>query len=440
MGDYAPYVYVTEDYGQTWTLRTEGLPADDFCRVVREDPSQLGLLYLGLEQGLYVSFDDGENWQSMQGNLPISPVYDLVAKHGDLVIATHGRSFWILDDLSQIHQFNEQTANGKDMLFRPKDALRVPPPIFADLYATENAKSYHVTLGQNATFVQTKDETGFTYRRMLDAGSDPQRGVVMRYFLSDKPKEPLTLTILDKAGEEVGRYTSQIPEKEEDRLGVYLRAEAGMNVFVWPMTLPFGEKMKGSEAHDPVPGPLALPGEYKVQLAIDGRTFEQSFRLITDPNVSMAKEDFQAQFDFLKRIQEKINQMTLAVNQLRSLRNQVEGWIERTASLESHAKIKAAAQKVLDGIAAVERELVQIEYLTEWDSLNFPPKLIEKMGMLPSVVGGTDTPPTRQSYEVFDKLSTEADQQLSSLGHLLENELEDLNGLLTAADVSIVMP
>ena len=440
MGDYAPYVYVTEDYGRSWMLKTDGLPADDFCRVIREDPVRAGLLYLGMEQGLHVSFDDGAGWQPMQGNLPVSPVYDLVAKHGDLILATHGRSFWILDDLAQVHQLDAETTNGENRLFRPADAVRTPLPIFADLFASDAGKSYHVTLGQNATFIQTKRETGHVSRRMLDAGSDPQRGVVMRYFLAEKPEGAVTLAILDKNGKEVSRHTSDLPEKKEDRKGVYLTAEPGMNVFAWPMTCPPGQKMEGSEAHQPPPGPLALPGAYSARLAVDDQVFEQPFHLHPHPRVAMSQAEFQAQFDFLLRIQEKINELTRAVNRVRSLRAQVEGWIKRTAEMEAHAEIKKAGGKVLDGLAAIERELVQVEFLSEWDSLNYPPKLIEKLGMLPSVAGGSDHPPTRQAYEVFEKLSSEADEHLGSLGHLMENELEDLNGLLSAQEVPPVMP
>jgi len=440
MGDYAPYMYVTTDYGQTWELRTNGLPKDDFCRVVREDPDRQGLLYLGMEQGLYVSFDDGLNWQSMQGNLPISPVYDLVARHGDLVVATHGRSFWILDDLSQLHQLDADTASGQTHLFRPADALRRPLPIFADLFASDVGKSYHVTMGQNATFYQTKTETGHTIRRILDAGQDPMRGVVVRYFMGAEPEQPLKLSILDGDGKVVSTHTSAIPEKAEDRFGLYLTAETGMNTFVWPMTYPPGEKMVETDFHKPSPGPLAMPGAYTVRLTVDGETFEQSFRLKTDPRVTMTPEEFEAQLNFLLRIQGKISEITRAVNQIRSLRGQVEGWIKRTKKQDAHEQIAAAGKQVLDRLKTIESELVQVEFLSSGDRLNFPDRLIEKMGMLPSVVGGSDTPPTQQSYEVFDKLSAEADAQLIDLGSVLENELETLNTLLQEQGVSIITP
>ena len=184
MGDYGPYVYKTADYGQSWQMIVNGLPEDDFCRVVREDPQRPGTLYVGMETGLYVSFDDGQNWQSLQANLPITPIYDLVVKHGDLIVATHGRSFWILDDLSQIHQMADGIAERQ--LFRPCDTVRTPPHLFAFALGDEGGKNYHVNvLGQNATYYLKMYETGHSEKIVIDAGTDFPRELPIRYFLDE---------------------------------------------------------------------------------------------------------------------------------------------------------------------------------------------------------------------------------------------------------------
>ena len=440
MGDYAPYVLKSTDYGASWQLIVSGLPKDDFCRVIRSDPAQVGLLYLGMEQGLFVSFDDGAEWQPMQGNLPISPVYDLVARHGDLIVATHGRSFWVLDNVNQVYQMATEPTSSFH-LYQPRPTVRTPLPIFADLFSTDAGKSYHVSLGQNATFYQTKSETGHQVRRLLDAGTDPTRGVSVQYFLEAIPAEPILIEILNGAKEPVAQYSSAIPAKEKDRSGLYLPAQEGVNLFVWPMTHAVGKtKMVGSEFHKPPPGPLAAPGHYTVRLRVGGQHQDRDLELLADPRVIMSAAEFVEQEGLLLEIQAKITEMTQAVNQIRSLKGQITGWIERTASHGSAEKIKSLGELALKQLSVIESELVQVEFLSDGDSLNFPDKLIEKMGMLPSVVGGADRPVTVQAQEVFSKLSGEADQQLAALGQTLEADVESMSDLLQAEGFSILSP
>ena len=174
-GDYAPYVYKTSDLGQGWTLITDGIPEREYCRVVREDPAREGTLYVGTEMGLHVSVDDGANWQPLQSNLPVTPVYDLVLKHGDMIVATHGRSFWILDNVAQIHQAADLSDTAVPALMKPADTIRAPEHLFAGFWGRPGGKNYHVTIGQNATFYVDEHDTGHKTKRLLDAGDDLQR-------------------------------------------------------------------------------------------------------------------------------------------------------------------------------------------------------------------------------------------------------------------------
>jgi hypothetical protein len=440
MGDYIPYVMKTDDYGATWTLITAGLPPRDFCRVIRVDPDQEGMLYLGMEQGLFVSFDDGGTWQSLQGSLPISPVYDLAARHGDLVVATHGRSFWVLDDRTQIQQLNEAPTD-QVQLFAPADTIRAPLPIFADLFSSPGGKSYHVSLGQNATFYETKNDHGRTSRKILDAGTDPARGVAIRYYLPEQPTGEVRLSIRKATGQSVNEFTSQIPAEEKDRDGLYVPNDPGMNLFQWPMTYRSGIKMTGAtEMNKPAPGPLAAPGAYVVELTVGDQTLEQEFSLLADPRVDMTDQEFLAQEASMLDIQAKIVEATQAVNQIRSLKGQISGWIERTADHGAAAELSETGQGALSALKLIEQELVQVDFLSSGDSLNFPDQLIEKLGMLPSVVGGSDRPPTSQSGEVFTKLSGEVDVQLAALGHHLEHEIDAFSGLLEKHGMSMIMP
>jgi photosystem II stability/assembly factor-like uncharacterized protein len=438
MGDYSPYVYKTDDLGTTWTKISDGIPENEFCRVVREDPSREGLLYVGTETGLHVSFDDGSSWQSLQANLPVCPVYDFVIKDTDLVIATHGRSFWILDDLTPLHQLQDDQPTADAHLFRPRDAVRTPPHLFADFWGSPGGKSYHVTLGQNATFYLDEPDTGHKEKRVIDAGEDLERGVRVTYFLEDVPDSEVTLTILDDAGHEIETFSSDIPEKKEDRDGLYITAEAGMNSFQWPMRHARGTKMVDTDFHERPQGPIAKPGSYRVQLTVGDWSMTQSFSLVKDPRVTTSDADLIEQFDLLMGIRDKLSEIVNGVNSIRALKKQLASWTERLADRDEADDIVAGAESLTEKLDAVEAELVQAEFTSPGDSLNYREMLFEKLTALPAVVGSADTRPTKQSYEVYEKLAGQADDQLSVLESLHDNELSDLNEQLAALGVSIV--
>ena len=368
MGDYAPYVYRTDDFGTTWTAITNGLPEDDFCRVIREDPNRQGLLYLGTELGLYASFDDGVEWQSLQSNLPVCPVYDLIVKDTDMIVATHGRSFWILDDLTQLHQMTDSVAGSKAHLFTPRDTVRTPPDLFADFWGAKGGKNYHVSIGQNATFYLEEQETGHLVKHILDAGTDLERGVRITYWFKEAPEDEATLTILDGDGNEVDSFSSVIPEEKKDREGLYITADAGMNSFQWPMRHASGPKMVDTEFHGAPKGPLAVPGTYRAVLAVGGETMTEEFTLLVDPRVDNEPAAFAAQFDLLKQIQDKLTEVVEAVNRIRGMKKRLEDWQSRltgdNADGDDDSGVVAALETALEELTAVEDALVQSEFTT----------------------------------------------------------------------------
>ncbi|RMF84965.1 MAG: glycosyl hydrolase, partial [Nitrospinota bacterium] len=230
LDDFRPYLYKTNDYGKTWTRITSGIPAHDFTRVIREDPARRGLLYAGTETGVYISFDDGASWQSLQRNLPVVPIYDLVVKDNDLIAATHGRSFWILDDLTPLHQLNEQVTRSPLHLFSPRPAYRFPPPIGSGRPGGPG-KNYRLASGVPATFYERKTPEGETVRDLLDAGQNPPDGVIITYYLREEPEGEVTLTFRDAQGEIIKRFSSQA-DTQEDSHGPQeprVPARAGMN-------------------------------------------------------------------------------------------------------------------------------------------------------------------------------------------------------------------
>ena len=438
-GDYAPYVYKTADLGTTWTRIDAGLPQHEFCRVIREDPNRQGLLYVGTELGVHMSFDDGASWQSLQCNLPVSPVYDLVVKDTDLVVATHGRSFWILDDLTPLHQMcDELLASGK-FLLKPRDAVRTPPHISASWSGTPGGKNYHVTSGQNAAFYIDELETGHVRKRVIDGGDDLERGVRIMYFLDEAPEGEATLTISDADGNMVERFSSWIPEEKKDRRGLYITAAAGMNTFQWPMTYPEGAKMEDTEFHKPPGGPLAKPGTYTATLKVGDWSSSQSFELLKDPRISTSDADLAEQFGLMIQIRDKLSEIVEGVNTIRSLKKQLLDWAKRLSHSEVAASEAITSTKAItDELEAVEHELVQVEFTSDGDTLNYREKLFEKLSALPAVVSSADTRPTEQSYKVYEKLAGQADAQLAALATLVDGDLAKLNSQITGLGVSII--
>ncbi|MEL7158305.1 MAG: hypothetical protein AAFN30_17135 [Actinomycetota bacterium] len=442
MGDYAPYVFKTTDYGDTWTPIVTGLPEGEFCRVVREDPNRQGLLYVGTELGLHVSFNDGAHWQPLQSNLPVTPVYDLLVKDTDLVVATHGRSFWILDDLTQLHQVAELSAGDtpdEPALLAPRDAVRTPPDLFADFWGSPGGKNYHVTIGQNATFYLDESDTGHQTKRVIDAGTDLERGVRVNYWLPEVPEQPITLMVADADGNPIDTFTSDRPDDPEDREGVYLTADAGMNSFQWSMRHPEGPKMVDTDFHKPPKGPLAVPGRYQVTLAVGDWSATQPFQLLADPRVTTTAADFGQQFELLSAIQDKLSEVVVAVNRIRALQHRLDDWQDRLdTDDEQQAAASEAAQAVLDRIEAIEGELVQSEFTSAGDTLNYREMLFEKLAALAPVVGSADAAPTKQSFQVYEKLAAQIDDQLGALDEVIEGDLADVNRRLAELDLHIV--
>jgi photosystem II stability/assembly factor-like uncharacterized protein len=438
MGDYRPYVYKTADLGATWTRIDAGLPQHEFCRVIREDPSRAGLLYVGTELGIHVSFDDGANWQSLQCNLPVTPIYDFVVKDTDLVVATHGRSFWILDDLTPLHQMHDDLLAAGRFLLKPRDTVRTPPHIAAAWGGTPGGKNYHVTSGQNATFYVDELETGHVRKRVIDAGEDLERGVRFMYFLDEAAVGEASLTIRDGDGIEIETFSSAIPADKKDRHGLYITAAAGMNTFQWPMAHPQGVKMVDSDFHKRPSGPLAKPGTYSATLTVGDWSMTQSFELLKDPRITTSDAHFAEQFDLLIDIRDKLSEIVTGVNTIRSLKRQLLEWATRLDADQSAAGVIAAAKAVVEQLAAIENQLVQVEFTSDGDTLNYREMLFEKLSDLPPVVASADTRPTTQSYAVYRKLGGQADEQLAALTALIEGDLARLNSQLGELGVSIV--
>ncbi len=422
--DNRPYLYKTSDSGKTWKKIVKGLPDNSFTRVIREDPARKGLLYTGTETGLYVSFDDGENWQSLQLNLPVVPITDLVIqkRDKDLVVATQGRSFWILDDLSVLHQMKDEIAKADAHLFKPEDAYRT---VGGGGFANPNA-----TAGQN-----------------------PPAGVVVYYHLKDKPKDEVTLEFLDSTGKSIKKFSSKAPAQESAPTPAAgegggpgsgggtprVATEAGLNRFVWDTRYADAARFPGLIMWaGSVTGPRAVPGSYQVKLTVGGKTLIEAFELKKDPRLATTQEDFAKQFDLLWKIRNKLDETHNAILKIRDVRQQIEAVSKRIAS-QANAKAVVDSGKALNAkLTAIEEALYQTKNQSNQDPLNYPIRLNNKLAALSGSVGGSDNPPTDQALQVYADLSGRIDAELKKLEDVLKAEAPAFNKAVRELEVPAI--
>ena len=449
LDDYSPYLYKTGDYGRTWREITGGIGPEDFTRVIREDPVRPGLLYAGTEFGLYVSFDDGEAWQKLQLNLPVAPLYDLAVKGDELVACTHGRSFWILDDVTPLRQANERIAESPAHLFRPKDTHQdVEPAIFAPLPPITGAKNYQVDAHGGTAFYVRHRADGSQYRSHVDAGDNPPRGVSVFYYLHEEPEGEVTLTFADSGGREIASFTSaeEPSDDRHSRPGAGTRQHVpvaqGMNRFVWDMRYP-GPKTLANDASLNVfyandQGPEAPPGTYQVGLAAGGQVYDQSFDILKDPRVSASQDELDDRFNTLVQIRDKLTDTNDAILRVRSIYRQMEEWQKR-AEGRSDA-VADAAQALRGKLSAVETELIQTRIKTRADFMNYPSQLNAKLRAVGSVVTSATGAPTEQSVDAFGEFSGRVDTHLERLQEVIDKDLEEFGDLLSELDLPLIVP
>jgi photosystem II stability/assembly factor-like uncharacterized protein len=457
--DLRPFLFRTNDYGATWTTITAGIPADEFTRVIREDPNRRGLLYCGTERGIYVSFDDGASWQWLDSNLPITPIWDLVVKGTDLVVGTHGRSFWILDDITPLHHLQADIVDATAHLFRPRDTVRYR------LYGRAQGKSttntnYKMTGPVTVAFRRVETPSGAFQEKFLDAGQNPPDGVIIRYWLRDKA-DSVRVSILDAQGNEVRAYTSKpdkkptsdtdtaaegevqqvtgeeevSSEEEAEEQAPWAPNEAGTNNLTWDYRYEKPVKIQGKsrgsreEALESVGGPRAVPGEYRVRLTVGDQTLEEAFRLLPDPRLPVSATELEAQFKLKLAIRDRSSETNTAINQIRRIRQQVEEWEKRAGD---RAQIKDAARSLKDQLRSIEAELINIDFEKPRPG---PNRIKEKLDALSSMIDESDDAPTRGAQEVYDLLRTQLETQLARLRELIDGPIQSFNQLLRSLEV-----
>ena len=394
--DRQPYVFKTHDYGKTWTKIINGIEEGHFARAVREDPIREGLLFLATEHGVYFSMNDGKLWQSLQLKLPDTPIRDLVVKDNDVVIGSHGRGFWILDDIQPLRQYKKEMQNQSAVLFKPTDAIRGI---------------------QNAT---------------------------IQYYLKE-PQDSITFEVLDANDKLINTFTGSKPKYEVDpdipwwkKGGSSKPTTAkGINTFTWDLRYPGATEFEGMIIWSARPqrGPKAPLGKYKVRMKTKDYEKTYSFEVQMNPNLKgITKEDLDEQFDLANKIMQKTSLANETVIRIREMKTQIGRAKEKISSTDFKKTIKPFLEK----LSRVEEALYQVKNQSNQDPLNFPIKLNNRLASLRRSMENGEAKPTNGAYMVFEELSKELEIQLNQLSETLNKQLPKVNLVLKASGSEVL--
>jgi len=419
--DLHPYIYKTADYGKTWTKLTQGIPDTTFVRTVRQDPKRRELLYAGTEQGVFLSFNDGANWRPLQLNLPTTPVHDLVVKENDLVVATHGRAFWILDDVTPLRQYSDDIAQKEAFLYTPSTAYRI------------------------------QAGAGGEYHPSKRTGQNPPAGAVIYYFLKDAPKaeSEARIEILDASGKVVRKYSSaeynsldEPLDPDDKKPEKQIKPETGLNRFVWDLRYEEAHRVPGYylwEYGSGARGPVAVPGHYQVRLTVAGQSQTAGFDLKLDPRVNVSQADLEEQFNVLLEARDELSRVYDTVNQIQDVRSQLAGLKRRLPENASAKTISSAADDLEKKLVAVREDLINLTISANEDSLAYPPQIDAKLAYLAMDVGTADSAPTEAEQQLFEKLRRQGGELISRWEDLQRRDLAAFQKLTAEGSLSTVV-
>jgi len=413
--DFAPYIFKTDNYGDSWSLLTDGrngIPANHAVRAVREDRVRQGLLYAGTEFGMYVSFNDGRNWQSLQLNLPVTPITGMEQMHDDIIVSTQGRSFWVLDDVTPLRQITDAVADAAVHLFEPRPAYRVNSG------------------GSNG-----------------DIDPEPLPGkALIHYYLSDSPEETITLEVLDVNGEVVRSFSSDSATADENN-ETPISADAGMNRATWDLMYPGLDPVEGTVLWGFGGGVKAPPGTYQVRLTANGEVQTQSFEVLKDPRLEqVTQRDFEEQFRLAIAIRDTLNQVYDAIRQTKLARTQVAAAMERVGELGLVEEFGGVADTITTDLSEVEQTLMQTKNQSGQDPIRFAPMLDNQYVALYEYVtgvdgyryGGAEGRPTQGAVDLFADLNLRWIVLRDQLQVIFNSDINEFNAMLQHAGVPAV--
>ncbi len=405
-GDYTPYVYKTVDYGQTWSLITKGIPSEEFVRVVRADPKRPGLLYAGTEKGMWISFDNGNSWQQFQLNLPKVPVHDLAIKDDNLIVATHGRGFWMIDDLTVFHQLSQAMASKPLVLFKPMPSFRMP--------------------------------TGMGWGepdRKLQGENHPGGVMIHFYVKSWQEGDEVILEVMEEDGDIIQTYSSLSKDKSKQ-----LPVKQGGARFVWDMRYPGYQTFPGMVYYgSPNRGPMAVPGNYKVRLSHKGISEETTFTIVKDPRVNTSQADYQAQFDFLMKVRDKVSEANKGVSTIRKIKEDLLFPNNKIGMNPEYQAVQEAIKAFDTALDVHENQLHQTKNKSVQDPLNYGIKINNRLAHLMVEEAMGDFAPTEQAEQVRQMLSKQVDDSLQALQSTLLQHANKINVLAKEKGLTLIM-
>src|SRR5438876_8560374 len=416
LDDFKPYIFKTTDLGKNWSAITNGIPDGAYVHAVREDPKRKGLLYAGTELGVFISFDDGAHWQPFQMNLPVTPIHDLVVKDDDLVVATHGRSFWVMDDLTPLRQFNTQSATAGVILYQPQTAFRLHYPEEFD--------------------------------KRQPVGDNPPSGAIIDYYFKTVPKEEVSLDIIGASGKVVRHLSSKEKKEGEqppewpDRIERVktIPANEGMNRFAWDLRYDDPIQIPGAFYSSTGPkGPLALPGDYQVKLTVGEKLQTAPLRLVIDPRTKGDETGLQKQFTLATQVNDRISQLHQAVNEIRDLRTQIQTLHKRFGDDQRLKPALAAADDLDRKMSQIEQKLIQVNMKGSEANLAFPNMLNERFDTFSHTIEAGDTEATKSQLDVFQTLNAKLEDQLKKWAQLKNEDVPKVSGLIKQANLPALL-
>ena len=405
LDDFTPYIYKTEDYGKSWKLITTGIDKMHFSRALRADQKRPGLLYAGTEYGMYISFDDGVNWKPFQQNLPVVPITDLAIKENDLIVATQGRAFWIIDDLSVVQQMDNSITSNNLYVFDPGPAYRMQANTFAQNFGTQR-----------------------------NVGANPASGVVFNFYAKNvEDSTKAFITIMDKDHKLVKTFFTDAKEANAK-----IEVSKGMNQFVWNLLYPESERIDSMILWNGVPaGVVAAPGNYYARFKVGQDSLEVPFILKADPNYKTTQPEYEEQFAFLKTVQDKFNETQKAIKDIHALRKQINSFMS-LQDKDAPKEIKIMADSINKQLTSIEETLYQTKAKSTQDVLNYPIRLNDKLSGLFDVANSGNISPSKQSREVYADIAGQIDTQLNKLKSLKEKEVAAFNELIRQKALPVI--
>lgn len=407
LDDYTPYLFKTTDYGKTWTKITTGINNMHFTRAVRADRKVQGLLYAGTEFGMYISNNDGASWNPFQLNLPVVPITDIALKDNDLIVATQGRSFWVLDDLTIVQQKNAAILEKSLHVFPVNDA-----------YRTEGG-------GRRRRGAAASEP---------NAGANPPQGTVINFYLkgvTDSSK--LSVTIMDKKGKPIKTYssTTKVPEDQ-------IEISEGVNQFVWDQNYPPADRADGMILwNGGIGSAKAAPGKYTAKLKYGNDSTEIGFVIKPNPVYSATEADYDEQVSFLLSVRDKFNEVQKAIKNIRTVRSQISE-LNTRIDAKANKELKQYADSISKQLTAIEEALYQTKAKSGQDVLNFPIRLNDKIAGLYGVASSGQNAPSKQVREAFAELGGQANEQLVKLSKIMDIDIRQLNKMINDKQVPVI--